>query len=172
MNATPSYPIIRDMIDPADVEIDDTFQGVLAYRDGRTRWPVQQVRRYRDAGKHIYPITVTGANPHIAQIADRENGDLTAVGAANWGRERNALHHDATIYVDLDNVPGVVEELGDEPCWLWVAWWTGRLMLPTLQLPAHIKLAAVQYTSGGLFDTSAIVNPDWPGHPFTTLAEW
>lgn len=164
--------IIRDMVTPAAVTIDHTFQGVLAYRDGETRWPIDEARRFRAARKEIFPITVIGDDPHIAQVADREKGDLTAAGAARWAGERNALHHDATVYVDLDNVPELVDELGAEPCWLWVAWWNGRLIVPELKLPAHIKLAAVQYLHTDTWDQSEIIAPNWPAHPFTNLANW
>lgn len=163
---------VLDTVAPAGINMDHTFDAVLAYRDGDYRWPAEQARRFREAGKLIFPITVTGSDPHIAQVADREKGDLTAVGAARWARERNALHHDATVYVDLDNVPGLVHELGAEPCWLWIAWWNGKLMMPTLKLPPHIQVAAIQYQSLPDRDMSAIVAWHWPAHPFTNLAHW
>lgn len=163
---------IRDTVNPAGMPIDSTYMGVLPYRDGIYRWPVEEVHRFRAAAKLIFPITVTGAEPHIAQVADRENGDLTAAGAAQWARARNELHHDATVYVGLENVPELIDELGDEPCWLWVAWWNQTLVIPKLKLPKHVKLAAVQHTNFPAYDISTIVSPEWPAHPFTNLADW
>lgn len=163
---------IRDTVSPARLAIDTSYMGVLAYRDGEYRWPGDQVRRFRDASKLIFPITVTGAEPHIAQIADCEKGDLSPAGAADWAHERNQLHHDATVYTDLDGVPDLVDALGDEPCWLHIAWWKGRLVIPQLELPPHIKIGLVQYLSTTAYDQSQIVNPDWPAHPFTDLALW
>jgi hypothetical protein len=150
------------------------FGAVMPYRDGLYRWPTAQARRFHSAGKAVYPITVTGAEPHIAQIADCESGDLTPAGAAAWARKRNELHRDATVYVDLDNVPGLVAALGAEPCWLWVAWWQldHTLRIPQLELPAHIRLAAMQYASLPAYDLSEIVSPEWPAHPFTNFADW
>jgi hypothetical protein len=168
-----SHPlIVRNAVDPAALPLDGSFGAVLPYRDGAYRWHVDQVRRFRDAGKKIIPITVDGHDPHNAQVADCEPGDLGVQGAARWAMARNRLHHDATVYVDLDGVPELVAALGSEPCWLWVAWWTGKLMVPELTLPAHIRLAAVQYLSTKAYDESAIVAPDWPQHAFTSIEEW
>jgi hypothetical protein len=178
--------IVRDTVDPAGIAPDASFQAILPYRDGFYRWPVEQVQRFRTAGKHIIPVTVTGANPHLAQVADCERGDLTPAGAAQWARERNRLHGDAahgdaTVYVSLGSVPELLAALGPEPCWLWIAWWQadGRPRLPQLELPPHIRLAAVQYASHPAYDESKpaydeskIVSAGWPAHPFTMLDQW
>jgi hypothetical protein len=171
--------IVRDSAEPDAVTIDDTFGAVLAYRDGIYRWTPAQAQRFRAAGKLVFPCTVTGAEPDIAQVADCEAGNLSPYFAARWAAKRNALHGDATIYVSLDNLadqpngPGLITELGDEPCWLWVAAWSasGNLVIPDLELPAHIKLAAVQYATAPSWDTSAIVSSTWPAHPYN-LADW
>jgi len=167
-----THLIVRDTTRPEALAADSSFGAVLPYRDGAYRWPVEQVRRFRDAGKKIIPITVDGHDPHNAQVADRENGDLTAEGAAKWAHERNQLHGDAIVYVDLMNTGELVSALGGEPAWLWVAWWTGRLVVPELKLPAHIRLGAVQYLSNQLYDESAIIDPAMPLHPLTGLENW
>jgi hypothetical protein len=157
--------IVRDTVQPENMTIDDTYQAVLAYRDGLYRWPPAQVQRFLEAGKLVYPITVLGA-PHLAQIADCERGDIDEAEAANFAEDRNALHHDATIYVDLLNVPGLLGVLLGDPCWLWVADWTGEPHTPALTLPANVKVAAVQYASNALYDTSEILSADWPASPW------
>lgn len=167
-----THLIVLDAAEPAGLAVSDSFGAVLPYRDGTYRWPAEQVRRFRDAGKKIIPITVDGHDPHNAQVADCERGDLTPGGAAKWARERNQLHGDATVYISLDNVDELVGKLGSEPAWLWVAWWTGHLNIPVLKLPPHIRLAAMQYASLPAYDESAIIDPHWPLHPFTNLENW
>lgn len=158
--------ILRDTVQPANMTLDASYQGVLAYRDGWYRWPNVQVQRFITAGKLLWPITVIGDDPHLAQIADCENGDLTPARAAKWAAERNQLHHDATIYASLATVPAVVAALGAEPCWLFVADWTGKPHTPVLHLPSHIKLGLVQYATGDLYDTSEILSSAWPSSPW------
>jgi hypothetical protein len=172
MTAVPVPFIARDTVSPQGLEPGSGFQAVMPYRDGLYRWPAEQVRRFRDAGKIVLPVTIDGHDPHNAQIADCERGDLTPAAAARWAHQRNQLHRDSTIYCDLNTVPAVVEALGAEPAWLLVAWWTGKPVMPQLNLPAHIRVAGVQYASHPAYDESAIVNPFWPCHPFTNLANW
>jgi hypothetical protein len=168
---------IRDTVIPASMPIDNTYQGVLAYRDGPYRWSPQEARRFHDAGKLIFPISVEGSNAHLAQVADCEHGDLTVAQAADWARRRNQLHHDATIYASRATIMGgprnsLLEALGDEPCWLWLAWWTNHFIMPSLALPPHIKVAAVQYQNLPKWDLSMIISPDWPASPYNDVAHW
>lgn len=158
--------IVIDTVTPEDITVNNSFQGALAYRDGAYRWPAAQVQRFIAAGKLIYPATVLGGNAHLAQVADCENGDLTPAGAAKWAAVRNDLHNDATIYASLANVPAVVDALGAEPAWLWIADWTGKVEELTLNLPAHIKFAAEQYASLSIEDISAIMSSAWPASPW------
>jgi len=169
---------VRDTVTPESMAIDDTYQGVLAYRDGAYRWSPAQAERFYHAGKRIYPISVQGANPHLAQVIDCENGDLTTTEAANWARERNNLHHDATVYASVSTIWGgnlpLLKALAGEPCWLWVAWWQGAPEIPTLELPPNVHIGAVQYKSLPRvgYDLSAIVSRGWPGSPYGDVAHW
>lgn len=168
---------IWDTVVPQSLPIEDAYQGVLAYRDGPYRWFPAQAERFHAAGKLVYPISVEGKDPHLAQVVDCEAGDLTVTQAADWARARNALHHDATVYASLNTIcdgttPTLIDALGDEPCWLWVAWWTGKPQVPPLALPSHIRIAAVQYQGLTGYDASAIVSKDWPGSPYTDMAHW
>jgi hypothetical protein len=167
---------VRDTVNPASMKIDDSYQGVLAYRDGLYRWPAAQAKRFHDAGKRIYPISVEGANAHLAQVVDCENGDLSPAEAAHWVRLRNELHHDATVYASLDTIweakPSLLDELGNEPCWLWVAWWTGKPQVPGRFLPPNIRIAAIQYQGLPDWDLSAIVSREWPASPYNNIADW
>ncbi len=166
---------VRDTVDPARMDPADTsYQGVLAYRDGPFRWFPAQAERFHHAGKLIYPITVTG-NPHAAQVCDCENGDLGIVQAVDWAKRRNDLHGDATIYASRSTIQtSLVHALGNEPCWLWVAWWIGRPTIPNMTLPTHIRIAAIQYdnreTAG--YDLSAIVSREWPASPYADMQHW
>jgi hypothetical protein len=157
---------VLDTVQPQNMTLNSSYQAVLAYRDGLYRWTPQQVQRFLAAGKLVYPVTVIGNDPHEAQMADCERGDLTPAGAAKWAFERNDLHHDATIYASLANVPVVVDALGTEPCWLWVADWTGKVEELTLNLPPQIKFAAEQYATSSLDDISAIMSSAWPASPW------
>lgn len=163
---------VRDTVSPADLVISDLYQGVLAYRDGPYRWMPGQVERFLKAGKKIYPISVTGADPHRAQVVDCENGDLTITGAATYARQRDELHGDATVYVSLANVFDLVGALGDTPCWLWVAYWSSVPLMPPVDLPPNIHIAAVQHFHSMVYDESAIITRSWPAHPYQTMANW
>lgn len=173
---TEVFATVLDSVVPASLTIDRTYQGVLAYRDGSFRWPVAQVKRFHDAGKLIYPISVRGANPHLAQVVDCEAGDLSVDQAADWAGRRNELHHDATIYASLDTIwdgsHTLLDALANEPCWLWVAWWTGAPEMPGLTLPPHIRIGALQYANFSLWDVSAIVSREWPAHPYGDVRHW
>lgn len=163
---------VRDTVDPKEMPVDDSYQGVLAYRDGNYRWLPADAERFHAAGKLVYPISTTGADPHIAQVVDCEEGNLTVKQAAEWAHLRNELHHDATIYTSLTQVPALVAALGKEPCWLWIAWWVGRPAVPALSLPENIRVAAHQYADKVAWDLSAIVSREWPAHPFTDFKIW
>lgn len=155
--------IFRDTIAPERMPIDDTYQGVVAYVDGRYAWPHDQIERFHAAGKHVYRISVTGANPRAASLADVERFDLDPAGGARYVAARNDLEGDGGIYCSRFTVPAVVKALGSEPAWLWVADWTGSPHVPALELPPHIKLALVQYVSLVGWDVSAVYSADWLG---------
>lgn len=164
---------VRDTVIPETMEIDDSYEGVLAYRDGPWRWFPTQAERFHAAGKLIYPLSVKGADPHLAQVIDCENGDLTDAQAAAWARERNELHGDATVYRSLSNISSLFGALNGESCWLWIAWWTGKPQIPEiLTLPPNVKIAAVQYENLPRWDLSAIVSREWPAHPFADMKIW
>lgn len=168
---------VRDTVAPEMMQIDRTYQGVLAYRDGPYRWFPAQVERFHAAGKLIYPISVRSNNPHLAQVVDCEHGDLNVFQAVDWAKRRNQLHHDATIYASVDTIwnSDMLAMLDDgEPYWLWVAWWQGAPEIPDRALPSNVHIAAVQYknlqTAG--YDLSAIVSSEWPAHPYGDMAHW
>jgi hypothetical protein len=164
---------VRDTVVPESMQIDDTYQAVLAYRDGPYRWFPAQAERFHRAGKQLYPISVLGNNPHVAQVVDCENGDLTIARAVAWARERNNLHHDATIYASLGSIRSLVQALDGEPCWLWMAWWSGKPEVPLMDwLPKNVQIAAVQYENLPGWDLSAIVSREWPAHPYGDMAHW
>jgi hypothetical protein len=163
---------VRDTVNPAGLVTDASYQGVLAYRDGPYRWMPSDVERFLAAGKKVYPISVMGADPHLAQVIDCENGALTVAQAAAWAKHRNELHNDATVYASVSTIAGLVDALGDVPCWLWVAWWAGKPMMPAVELPSHIQIAAVQYATHPAYDESAIISRSWPAHPYQTIAHW
>lgn len=163
---------VRDTVNPAGLLAGDKYQGVLAYRDGPYRWMPGQVERFLVANKKVYPLSVLGANAHLAQVVDCENGDLTVDQAAVWAQHRNELHGDATVYASVATIPSLVGALGNIPCWLWVAWWTSTPMMPAVTLPSHIRIAAVQYRNHPAYDESAIISRSWPASPYQTIEHW
>jgi hypothetical protein len=157
--------IFRDTVSPQRMAIDDTYQGVIAYADGRYAWPTAQISRFTAAGKHLYRYDVTGDSPHLASVLDVERYDATPGQAAVWVPERNRIDNDAACYTSLDNVPELLAAIGGEPCWLIVADWTGRPHVPGLTLPPNVRLAAVQYATTPSFDLIAVYSGAWlAGH--------
>ena len=155
--------IFRDTVGPGQMKIDGSFEGVIAYGDGDFAWPAAQVDRYVSAGKHLYRYEVTGYKPHLGSILDVERYDATPAEAAVWVPQRNDIEPDAGCYVSLDGVPELLDHIGDEPCWLVVADWTGTPHVPHLELPSNVKLAAVQYASlpNLGYDLLAVYSADW-----------
>jgi len=151
----------RDTVSPARMPITATYSGVLAYANGRYAWPQAQIDRFVKAGKHLYRIDVLGNLPHGASILDVERGDATPQTASKWVPQRNAFEGDAAVYTAKSNVPAVLEACKGERFWLIVADWTGQPHVPALQLPQHVRLAAVQYANGQLWDTTAVYSADW-----------
>ena len=152
-----------DTVSPQSIKIDDSFSGAVAYADGRWAWPLAEVDRFAAAGKHMYRISVTGANPKIASFIDCESGDATAAQAARYVRARNDIAGDGGFYASRSTVAAVVAELGDEPAWLWCADWTGQPHIPQLELPPNVKLALVQYQNLPDRDLSAVYSRAWLG---------
>jgi hypothetical protein len=152
----------RDTTEPENLPIDSSYQGVFAYANGKFAWPQAQVNRFADAGKHLYRIDVLGNDPHGASILDVERGDATPATAKIWVPERNAIEDDAMVYVSLDNVSSVLDACRGDKLWLFVADFTGQPHVPNLPpLPSGVKLAAVQYATNALYDSSAIFSSDW-----------
>lgn len=164
--------IVRDTVHPDLMPIDDSYQAVLAYRDGPYRWSTAQAMRYHAAGKLIYPISVLGEDPHLAQVIDCEPGDVTVTEAVDWVRRRNELHHDGTVYADLSTIRSLLHVIGDEPAWLWIAFWRGQPELPAISLPPNVRIAAVQYSGAAIWDLSAIISREWPASPYTDVKDW
>jgi hypothetical protein len=169
---TKVFATIRDTVRPEVMAIDISYQGVLAYRDGDYRWQPAEAERFHAAGKLVYPISVTGKDPHIAQVVDCEMGALSTRSAAAWARARNELHGDATVYIERSRIPALVDALNGEPCWLWIAWWIGEPRMPAIALPANVHVAAHQYADLDDWDMSAILSSSWPAHPFTDFKIW
>jgi hypothetical protein len=153
--------IFRDTVSPGPMDINDTFQGVFAYAAGKYAWPTSQISRYVGAGKHLYRIDPTGRFPHLASIVDAERGDATWSEAGEFVRNRNDINGDGGAYASLDNVPLLLDAIGKELAWLWVADWTGAPHVPALELPDNVRLAAVQYDNTPGWDLSAVYSADW-----------
>lgn len=155
--------IFRDTVSPGEMKIDGSFEGVIAYGNGRYAWPPSQISRFVGAGKHLYRYEVTGDAPHLGSVLDVERYDATPEQAAVWVPERNRIDEDAGCYVSLDGVPGLLDHIGSELCWLIVADWTGTPHVPHLELPANVKLAGVQYASFPNlgYDAIAVYSADW-----------
>jgi hypothetical protein len=155
--------IFRDTVNPQLMTIDGSFDGVIAYANGRYAWPPAQISRYVGAGKHLYRYDVDGSGPNLASVLDVERYDATPAMAAKWVPERNALHNDAGCYTSFDAVPELVDALGHENAWLIVADWTGHPFVPALKLPPNIKFAGVQYADMGAYDLLAVYSAGWLG---------
>jgi hypothetical protein len=162
MTTTPRVQaIFRDTTQPGLMAIDNSYSGVFAYAAGKYSWPTAQISRYVKAGKHLYRIDPTGWYPHLASIVDAERGAATWQQAGEFVRERNKINGDGGAYASLDNVPLLLDVIGDEPAWLIVADWTGRAHMPALELPANVRVAAVQYDNTPGYDVGAVYSADW-----------
>ena len=156
--------IFRDTANPGGLAIDNTYQGVLAYADGRYAWPLPEIHRFASAGKIINRVCTNARNPRLGRILDVERWDATPEEAGVWVPERNRLRNDATVYCNTSTVPAVADALGRNPCWLIVADWTGEPHIPQMSLPANIRLAGVQYaTVIDRYDVTAVYSRDWLG---------
>lgn len=106
-------------------------------------------------------------------MLDIETGAAKIGHAAAWVREHEALHthHEATIYVNLSNLPGVITALRGLTYVLWIANPTGKP-----HAYQHPAVVATQYAWPGLgspghFDLSLVSDDDWhpgprpPKHP-------
>jgi hypothetical protein len=155
--------IFRDTVSPQLMAIDGTYQGVIAYANGRYAWPAEQIRRFTTAGKHLYRYDIDGSGPDLASVLDVERYDATPAMAAQWVPERNRLHNDAGCYTSFDNVPELVDALGHENAWLIVADWIGHPFVPVLKLPPNIKFAGVQYANLPGWDLLAVYSAGWLG---------
>jgi hypothetical protein len=152
----------RDAVNPQNMTIDDTYDGVFAYATGRYMWSGEQVRRFVTAGKHLYRYDTVGASPHWASLLDVERYDATPETAAIWVPQRNNMMGDAGVYCNRSTVPAVVDAIGDrETCWLIVADWTGTPHMPALDLPDNFRVAGVQYQNTPGWDLTAIYSADW-----------
>jgi hypothetical protein len=139
--------IFRDTVSPQAMAIDDSYQGVIAYANGRYAWPAAEVSRFLHAGKRLHKYDVNGSGVQIADVLDVERYDATPQQARGWVEERWATHSTAACYLSLDVVPELVRCLGPVPCYLIVAHWTGKPHIPELALPPHIVHAGTQYAN-------------------------
>jgi hypothetical protein len=169
--------IFRDTVSPQVMAINNTYQGVIAYANGRYAWPEAQISRFKWAGKRIHKYDVNGSAVQAADVLDVERYDATPESAPGWVAERWATHSTAAIYCSRNVVPDVVGHLGAMPCYLIVADWTGIPHIPVLSaadidvdqvadaagqarvpkleelgvselaLPPHIVLAGVQFAN-------------------------
>lgn len=153
--------IFRDAVSPQNMKIDDTYQGVFAYANGRYAWNQAQIDRFLNANKHLYRIDVNGSKPTGASILDVERYDATPEDAPGWVKRRNEIVHDAGVYCQLSSVTDVLNHIGNLPCNLIVADWTGKPHIPELRLRPNIRLIGVQYDSTPGYDLTAIYSAAW-----------
>lgn len=153
----------RDTTAPENLIIDNSYQGVLAYANGRYAWPDSQVSRFLAAGKHVRLIDVDGSAPDLASILDVERYDASPATAAVWVHERNRIGNgDATVYISKANMPQLVEAIGHQtPCYVIVADWTGRPHMPDLGLIPRFATVACQYQNTPGYDLSCVLNLQW-----------
>ncbi len=115
-----------------------------------------------DYGRGRVFIDVTGAAPFAAEILDVEKGDATAAHVTQWLAER-ARTEVGTIYCNRSTLPDVIHAAGSAPFDLWLATLDGSI--PSVDLPPHVELVAVQALSAGItganVDLSAVVSQRW-----------
>lgn len=115
-----------------------------------------------DYGRGRVFIDVNGAAPFAAEILDVEKGNATPEHVPGWLQER-ARTEIGTVYCNQDTLPHVLAAAGSQEFDLWLATLDGSI--PSLDLPPHVELVAVQAIgagiAGGNVDISAVVSQRW-----------
>jgi hypothetical protein len=137
-------------------------QMVAGYVDGTYAWTPADWARHLSSTQ--VRITVTGATLD-ADVADVENGDLTAAQGADWVKRMLAAGKRPTLYFSASRnaeIDAAVSAAGVGPDDGWMKWsanWTGVV-------PGAPYGIAEQYanpgTSGGHYDLSLVADY-WPG---------
>lgn len=137
------------------------IDGVLAYANGKYRWPTPEISRFVEAGKRVHLIDVDGNGWQIADILDVERFDATVDQVPEWVEKRWAFHSTAAVYCSRSTVPAVISVLDGRPCYLIVADWTNAPHLPAMELAPRVVIAAVQYASYTNYDEVAVYSRGW-----------
>ena len=127
-------------------------QVVAGYIDGSYAWTADDWKKWPDADKVL--ITVTGSLK--ANVADVENGAMTADDARNWIVAKQKEHmRGCTIYCSQANLNSVWSACKGHAYYIWVADWTG-----SAHEVAHT--VATQYSSvDNRYDLSMVYSQEW-----------
>ncbi|HEY1920297.1 MAG TPA: hypothetical protein VGH27_32400 [Streptosporangiaceae bacterium] len=127
-------------------------QVVAGYVDGSYAWTADDWHKWPDADKVL--ITVNGSLK--ANVADVENGAMTADDARNWIVAKQKAHmRGCTIYCSQANLGSVWSACKGHAYYIWVADWTGS---------AHevARTVATQYSSvDNQYDLSMVYSQEW-----------
>jgi hypothetical protein len=146
--------IMYDSTTAADIPAD--AQLVAGYVDGDFAWSQADFTRF----PHAITITVFGGQ--VADVCDREAGDLTPDQAASW----IAQYPGNIVYCDRSAIPDILIAMRQagipaSQFSLWIADWTGQAHM--VSIPGY-NVVATQYAnpafgSGGHYDLS-LVTPE------------
>lgn len=142
-----------DMYDAVTAaNIPASAQVVAGYIDGDYAWSSEDWKRFPNATKVL--ITVTGSL--TGNVADVENGDMSAGQAARWIEAKQARGmHGCTVYCTLSSLESVWAACRGHAYYVWVADWTGS--------PHEVRgTIATQYSNvSNLYDLSRVYSQQW-----------
>jgi hypothetical protein len=168
----------RSAADSTDLAlVPASFKAAFLYADGKYVPTGQEAARF----EWVAHISVTG-NPlaaAYARVQDVERFDATPAEFPPFAAQRLSLGHSCGIaYADLSTITekdGLLDQLAAESMladrWLlWVAWWWGQDVPPSLaEVAGQLELmgrrvhpdriAACQWKPGGPYDTSVLYQP-------------
>jgi hypothetical protein len=164
---------VRTMYDAigqnADV-LPDTADMVAGYVQGQFAWTSGDWARFPKAA-HVRVATLSEDWP-AASVVDSEVGALTPAQCRGFVTGRDEFRpHTATVYRDWAGLPQLLRACAGLTYDLWLAWWIGHapngddIARVRSVLPDTVSLVAWQYANLGLYDVSAVLDPDWHPEP-------
>ena len=139
-----------DSVTPGNIPA--SAQVVAGYVDGNFAWPREAWNRWPMAEKIL--ITVTGSL--TGNVADVENGDMSAASAAEWIKAKhNAGMRGCTVYCSRSSLGAVRAACEGLAYYIWAADWTDS--------PHEISgTVATQYQNvGTTYDLSMVYSQEW-----------
>jgi hypothetical protein len=148
--------IMRDSIDPFAIPLDN-LAAVAGYGDGTYQWPSEGWARFPAS---VVPLSIVVHASNAGDILDVESGAASPQDCPGWADNFDRpRRRRPTIYCNRQTIAEVRMWMGARPFDWWAATLDGIADLP--------GAVAVQYAgeaqTGGHYDESVILDPDWIG---------